>query len=114
MLAGHGGPDKAAPLQPRSASEIVSDQLGSLRMTGPDYIPGPSYGFGFGLAVGQIGAEGVAEPALYWLGRASTNFLILPRRRVIAVFMTQAYDVARHYQRWFSGLVMSLLRESTG
>jgi hypothetical protein len=33
---------------------------------------------------------------------------------VIAVFMTQAYDVARHYQRWFSGLVMSLLRESTG
>jgi CubicO group peptidase (beta-lactamase class C family) len=91
---------------------MTADHLGPLAGTGPDYIPGPGYGFGLGFAV-RTAAGMAATPGsagdLWWLGRASTCFLIDPQEELAAVLMTQCYWAARRYQAWFRKLVHQAL-----
>lgn len=91
---------------------ITADHLGPLAGTGPDYIPGPGYGFGLGFAV-RAAAGMAATPGsagdLWWLGRASTCFLVDPQEELAAVLMTQCYWAARRYQAWFRKLVYQAL-----
>ena len=93
----------------KSLDLIMTDQLGPLAGTGPDYIPGPGYTFGLGMALGRPGladsARGVVAQDAWWLGRASTSFFVDPRQELIGVLMTQRYWQARHYQEWFKDLV---------
>lgn len=105
----HGGRVNGQHLiSPAGIEVMTSEQLGPLRGTGPDYIPGHGYGFGFGVAV-RTGEADASEPAplgsFGWLGRASTNFLVDPRHELIAIFASQVYGRARHYQALFRSLV---------
>lgn len=80
---------------------IMSDQLGPLAGTGPDYIPGAGYAFGLGIA---LALPGPAHDA-WWLGRAATSFFVDAHHELIGVLMTQRYWKARQYQEWFKNLV---------
>jgi CubicO group peptidase (beta-lactamase class C family) len=88
---------------------IMTDQLGPLAGTGPDYIPGPGYTFGLGMALGLPGpadsSHGAVAQDAWWLGRAATSFFVDPRQELIGVLMTQRYWKARQYQEWFKHLV---------
>lgn len=108
MVLGRGELGGQQVLSPKSMALATSDHLGTLAGSGPDYIPGPGYGFGLGFAVRR--AEGEATTLgstgdLWWLGRASTSFVVDPREDLIAILMTQRYWTARRYQAWFKNLV---------
>lgn len=87
------------PVTRKSLDLMMSDQLGPLAGTGPDYIPGAGYTFGLGLAVG------VTAHDAWWLGRGATSFFVDAREELIGVLMTQRYWKARFYQEWFKDLV---------
>ncbi|MGE5828218.1 MAG: serine hydrolase domain-containing protein, partial [Micromonosporaceae bacterium] len=98
LLAGGTTPDGVEVFSKASIGEATTDQLGQLYGTGPDYIPGAGYGFGFGLAVRRGPGPGAD---LWWLGRASTSFLVDARRDLVAILFTQRYWSARNYEAWF-------------
>ncbi len=90
----------------KSLDLMMTDQIGPLAGTGPDYIPGAGYTFGLGMAVGLPG-QGAHDA--WWLGRAATSFFVDARQELIGVLMTQRYWQARHYQEWFKDLVYRAL-----
>lgn len=108
MVLGCGKLDGQHVLRPKSLALATVDHLGSLAGSGPDYIPGPGYGFGLGFAVRQAGGQATTRGStgdLWWLGRASTSFIVDQHEDLAAILMTQQYWTARRYQAWFKNLV---------
>jgi len=74
----------------RSGNGIVTDALGTLNLE-------PGYGFGLGFAVlqnpKQAQRQAVAKGEFFWAGANSTHFFIHPKKKIVAVFMTQVGSV---------------------
>lgn len=82
--------------------QLFIDQIGPLAGGGPDYIPGPGYGFSYGLHVPSSDPTWAAlDPhaqTVGWLGRAATSFVYHIPSGVGVVLMTQCYGRAVHYR----------------
>ncbi|GAB5601890.1 serine hydrolase domain-containing protein [Thermus sp. FJN-A] len=83
-------------LSPTLAGFMVKDHLGSLYpealKRGPEYMPGPGYSFGLGVAV-RVEPMGYSPGALgewTWAGFGGTYFFVDPLREVTALYLTQA------------------------
>ena len=109
MLLRGGELDGVRLLSRHMVQLMTCDHLGPLLGTGPDYIPGPGYGFGLGCAVrvSRGPAEVPGQPGeFWWLGRASTSFVADPADGLVAVFMIQKYGQARRYQALCSTMLL--------
>lgn len=114
MLLNGGELDGMRLLGRNTVEYMTSDHLGSIPKIGPDYFPGPGYGFGLGFTVREL--SGVAPlPGTVgdyaWMGIGGTNFFVNPREELVAVFMTEANDFAMmaYYSQLFRILVMQAL-----
>jgi len=113
MLARGGELDGSRVLSRHMVDLMTCDHLGPLLGSGPDYIPGPGYGFGLGCAVrvSPGPAEVPGSPGeFWWLGRASTSFLVDPTDGLVAVFMIQKYGQARRYQALCKTVLLQAVR----
>lgn len=113
MLLRGGELDGVRLLGRHTVALMTSDHLGPLLGTGPDYIPGPGYGFGLGGAVrvSRGPAEVPGTPGeFWWLGRASTSFVVDPSDGLVAVFMLQKYGQARRYQALCKTVLLQAVR----
>jgi CubicO group peptidase (beta-lactamase class C family) len=74
----------------RLGNGIVTDALGTLNLE-------PGYGFGLGFAVlqnpKQAQRQAVAKGEFFWAGANSTHFFVHPKKKIVAVFMTQVGSV---------------------
>jgi CubicO group peptidase (beta-lactamase class C family) len=107
MLLNRGTFEGRRMLGAEHVDAMLSDQIGSLAGSDPDYLPGGGYGFGFGVAVrtqdrattpGHIGDY-------YWVARSSSTFFADPTEDLTGVLLMQRHWLVRHYQRWFKTLV---------
>lgn len=74
----------------RLGNGIVNDELGTLNLE-------PGYGFGLGFAL-VLDPKLASRPAAtkgeyFWSGANSTHFFINPKKKIVAVFMTQVASV---------------------
>jgi CubicO group peptidase (beta-lactamase class C family) len=69
---------------------IVTDALGTLNLE-------PGHGFGLGFAVVQdpkaAQRESLAKGEFFWAGANSTHFFVNPKKKLVAVFMTQVGSI---------------------
>jgi len=114
MLLDGGARDGARILAAPTVAWMTSDHLGSGIARGPNYLPGPGYGFGLGFAVRL--ESGLSEwPGsvgdYFWGGYAGTAFWIDPKQQLVAILMFQ--DPARrlHYRMLFRATVLQALLE---
>ncbi|WP_185995755.1 serine hydrolase domain-containing protein [Nocardioides campestrisoli] len=101
-LTGRGtAEDGTKVLSPRFLDMMLSDHLGDLAESGPDFIPGVGYSWGLGVAVRRPRGTGntPGSPGDYWwLGRGSTLFFVDPAEELDAVLMMQSSWQARWWQ----------------
>ncbi|MEU5691993.1 serine hydrolase domain-containing protein [Actinosynnema sp. NPDC020468] len=112
MLLGGGEVDGQRVLGRKSVELLTADQLGPLRGTGPDFIPGEGHSFGLGVAVRRHAGPAAVLGTVgdyWWFGRGSTSFVVDPAEDLVALLMTQKYWRARYYQRVFKNLVYQSL-----
>ena len=90
MLASGGEGNGVRLLSRQTVALMTSDHLGPGLAQGPDFMPGPGYGFGLTVAVrtqpgtpGNIGEYG-------WSGAAGTVFWVDPKDALAAILMIQA------------------------
>jgi CubicO group peptidase (beta-lactamase class C family) len=107
MLANGGQLDGVRLLSRKTVELMAADHIGPALAQGPDYIPGP--GFGFGLTVAVRTAPGMsATPGsigLYsWGGYTGTSFWVDPSEKLVAVMMIQSPGQRAYYQRTFRSL----------
>ena len=108
MLANGGVLDGARLLSRKSVELMAADHLPPGVGSGPNYFPGPGYGFGLTVAVrreaGQSNVPGsVGE--YNWGGYAGTKFWVDPKERLVPVMMIQAPLQSRNAGNAFRGLV---------
>lgn len=111
MFLGGGALGDIRLLAPKTVALMMSDHMGAIG-TGPNYLPGPGYGFGLGFAV-RLG-QGVAPiPGsagdCYWSGVGGTYFWIDPAERLVAILMMQAPNQRQYYRQVFRNLVYQAL-----
>jgi CubicO group peptidase (beta-lactamase class C family) len=99
-------------LGPKTVAYMTSDQLGSVVVPGPYYLPGPGYGFGLGFAVrreaGVASANG--SPGEYnWAGAGGTAFWVDPKEKLIVVFMMQSPSKRQHYRALLRDMIYAAL-----
>jgi CubicO group peptidase (beta-lactamase class C family) len=87
---------------------MAADHIGPALARGPDYLPGP--GFGFGLTVAVRTAPGMsATPGstglFTWGGYAGTSFWVDPSEKLLAVMMIQSPGQRVYYSHTFRSLV---------
>jgi CubicO group peptidase (beta-lactamase class C family) len=74
----------------RLGNGIVTDTLGTLNLE-------PGHGFGLGFAIVQnpkkANRSTSSKGEYFWSGANSTHFFINPKKKVVAVFMTQVASV---------------------
>jgi CubicO group peptidase (beta-lactamase class C family) len=74
----------------RLGNGIVNDELGTLNLE-------PGYGFGLGFAIVQdpklASRPAATKGEYFWSGANSTHFFINPKKKIVAVFMTQVASV---------------------
>jgi CubicO group peptidase (beta-lactamase class C family) len=74
----------------RQGNGIVTDELKTLNLE-------PGHGFGLGFAVVQDPKAGkresLAKGEFFWAGANSTHFFVNPKKKLVAVFMTQVGSV---------------------
>jgi CubicO group peptidase (beta-lactamase class C family) len=74
----------------RQGNGIVTDELKTLNLE-------PGHGFGLGFAVVQDAKaakrESLAKGEFFWAGANSTHFFVNPKKKLVAVFMTQVGSV---------------------
>jgi CubicO group peptidase (beta-lactamase class C family) len=114
MLLNGGVLDGARVLGARTVAWMTSDHLGRAVAPGPNYLPGPGYGFGLGFAVRL--EQGLSEwPGsvgdYFWGGYAGTYFWIDPKEQLIAILMFQDPARRAHYRMLFRAAVLQALVE---
>ena len=90
MLASGGEGNGVRLLSRETVALMTSDHLGPGLAQGPDFMPGPDYGFGLTVEVrtragtpGNVGEFG-------WSGAAGTEFRVDPKDALVAILMIQA------------------------
>jgi CubicO group peptidase (beta-lactamase class C family) len=110
MLLNEGELDGVRILSRKTLQYMTRDHLDCMpdAASGPDYLPGPGYGFGLGFAV-RIATGNAITPGTVgeysWSGLAGTCFWIDPQENMIAIFMMQAPEQRDHYKSLFRNLV---------
>ncbi|MBT2363976.1 beta-lactamase family protein [Streptomyces sp. ISL-10] len=101
-------------LSDAARAELLSDQIVGLHDTGPDYIPGPDWGFSLnvGISPRHCGPENARRVA--WLGRAGTSFIIDLEEKLIMLFAAPSYGQTRILQAAFAELTYRHSRQTAG
>jgi CubicO group peptidase (beta-lactamase class C family) len=109
LMLANGGEGNGVRLLSRKTVELMaSDHLGPELSRGPNFAPGPGYGFGLTVAVrtqpGMAGYEGsVGE--YNWGGYAGTAFWVDPKEKLVPIMLIQASGQRLYYRFAFRGLV---------
>jgi len=109
LMLANGGEGNGVRLLSRKTVELMaSDHLGPALSQGPNFAPGPGYGFGLTVAVrtqpGMAGYPGsVGE--FNWGGAAGTAFWVDPREKLVPIMLIQAPGQRLYYRFAFRGLV---------
>jgi CubicO group peptidase (beta-lactamase class C family) len=105
MLASGGEGNGVRLLSRRTVALMTSDHLGPGLAQGPEFMPGPGYGFGLTVEVrtregspGNVGEYG-------WSGAAGTIFWVDPKDALVAILMIQAPRQGGYEQAAFRELV---------
>lgn len=103
MLLNRGELDGVRLLSPTTVDYMTSDHLGDGIEKRQDLMWWVGDGHGFGLGVAVRLQDGVthwngSEGDYYWLGYASTNFLVSPKNDMITVFLAQQIPLALKYR----------------
>jgi CubicO group peptidase (beta-lactamase class C family) len=115
MLLNRGSLDGARLLGRKTVEYMTADHLAPGVTGFSNYIPGPGYGFGLGVAVRRD--PGVADsngsPGDYsWGGAFGTYFWVDPKEQLVVVSMTQAPGPIRvHYRHLLKALVYQALND---
>jgi CubicO group peptidase (beta-lactamase class C family) len=112
MLLNGGTLDGKRYLGPKIIAYMTADHLGNVIAPGPDYLPGPGYGFGLGFAVRLV--QGVSarmgSPGEYeWGGIGGTYFWVDPKEDLFIVFMMQASKPRQHYYALIRDMIYAAL-----
>lgn len=112
MLLNGGTLEGVRILGPKTLSFMASNHLNTQISPGPNYIPGPGYGFGLGFAVrletGQSDWPG-STGEYFWAGAGGTYFWIDPKEQVVAVLLSQEPVRRQHWRVVFRDLVYQSL-----
>jgi CubicO group peptidase (beta-lactamase class C family) len=108
MLASNGEGNGVRLLSRKTVELMTSDHLGPALSQGPNFAPGPGYGFGLTVAVrtqpGMAPYEGsVGE--YNWGGAAGTAFWVDPKEKLVPIMLIQAPGQRLYYRFAFRGLV---------
>ena len=109
LMLENGGEGNGVRLLSRKTVELMaSDSIGPALSQGPNFAPGPGYGFGLTVAVrtqpGMAGYPGsVGE--YNWGGAAGTAFWVDPKERLVPIMLIQAPGQRLYYRYAFRGLV---------
>jgi CubicO group peptidase (beta-lactamase class C family) len=109
LMLANGGEGNSVRLLSRKTVELMaSDHLGPALSQGPNFAPGPGYGFGLTVAVrtqpGMAAYPGsVGE--FNWGGAAGTAFWVDPREKLVPIMLIQAPGQRLYYRMAFRGLV---------
>jgi CubicO group peptidase (beta-lactamase class C family) len=108
MLA-NGGEGNGVRLLSRKTVELMtSDHLGPALSQGPNFAPGPGYGFGLTVAVRTqpgMSAYPGSVGEFNWSGYGGTAFWVDPKERLVPIVMMQAPAQRLYYRITFRGLV---------
>jgi CubicO group peptidase (beta-lactamase class C family) len=113
LMLANGGEGNSVRLLSRKTVELMtSDHLGPALSQGPNFAPGPGYGFGLTVAVrtapGMSGYPGsVGE--FNWGGAAGTAFWVDPKEKLVPIMLIQAPGQRLYYRFAFRGLVYQSL-----
>jgi CubicO group peptidase (beta-lactamase class C family) len=113
LMLANGGEGNGVRLLSRKTVELMtSDHLGPQLSQGPNFAPGPGYGFGLTVAVrtqpGMSGYPGsVGE--FNWGGAAGTAFWVDPKEKLVPIMLIQAPGQRLYYRFAFRGLVYQSL-----
>ncbi len=109
LMLANGGEGNGVRLLSRKTVELMaSDHLGPALSQGPNFAPGPGYGFGLTVAVrtqpGMASYPGsVGE--FNWGGAAGTAFWIDPKEQLVPIMLIQAPGQRLYYRFAFRDLV---------
>ena len=114
MLANGGELDGTRLLSRKTVELMASDHLGPALSQGPNFAPGPGYGFGLTVAVrtqpGMASYPGsVGE--FNWGGAAGTAFWVDPKEQLVPIMLIQAPGQRLHYRFAFRGLVYQAISD---
>jgi CubicO group peptidase (beta-lactamase class C family) len=119
MLLNRGELDGVRLLSPTTVDYMTSDHLGDLVEKRPELMWWVGEGHGFGLGVAVRLQDGVTHwngsaGDYYWLGYASTNFLVSPKNDMIVIFMAQQIPLALKYRDIvFSQVNQAIIEDAT-
>jgi CubicO group peptidase (beta-lactamase class C family) len=115
LMLANGGEGNGVRLLSRKTIELMtSDHLGPALSQGPNFAPGPGYGFGLTVAVrtapGVSGYPGsVGE--FNWGGYAGTAFWVDPKEKLAPIMLIQAPGQRLYYRFAFRGLVYQAIMD---
>ena len=113
LMLANGGEGNGVRLLSRKTVELMtSDHLGPALSQGPNFAPGPGYGFGLTVAVrtqpGMSSYPGsVGE--YNWGGAAGTAFWVDPKEKLVPIMLIQAPGQRLYYRFAFRDLVYQSL-----
>jgi len=115
LMLANGGEGNGVRLLSRKTVELMtSDHLGPALSQGPNFAPGPGYGFGLTVAVrtapGMSGYPGsVGE--FNWGGYAGTAFWVDPKEKLVPIMLIQAPGQRLYFRFAFRGLVYQAIMD---
>jgi CubicO group peptidase (beta-lactamase class C family) len=99
-------------LSDAARAELLSDQIVGLHDTGPDYVPGPGWGFSLNFGISPRGCRPESARRLAWLGRGGTSFIVDLEEKLIMLFAAPCYGRTRVLQATFAELADTYLRQT--
>jgi CubicO group peptidase (beta-lactamase class C family) len=115
LMLADGGESNGVRLLSRKTVELMSsDHLGPALSQGPNFAPGPGYGFGLTVAVrtqpGMSSYPGsVGE--FNWGGAAGTAFWVDPKEQLVPIMLIQAPGQRLYYRFAFRDLVYGAITD---
>jgi CubicO group peptidase (beta-lactamase class C family) len=109
LMLANGGEGNGVRLLSRKTVELMaSDHLGPALSQGPNFAPGPGYGFGLTVAVRTqpgMSAYPGSVGEFNWGGAAGTAFWVDPKEKLVPIMLIQAPGQRLYYRFAFRGLV---------
>jgi len=113
LMLANGGEGNGVRLLSRKTVELMaSDHLGPALSQGPNFAPGPGYGFGLTVAVRTqpgMSAYPGSVGEYNWGGAAGTAFWIDPEEKLVPIMLIQAPGQRLYYRLAFRSLVYQSL-----
>ena len=114
MLANGGELDGTRLLSRKTVELMASDHLGPALSQGPNFAPGPGYGFGLTVAVRTqpgMSAYPGSVGEFNWGGAAGTAFWVDPKEQLVPIMLIQAPGQRLYYRFAFRGLVYQAITD---